>query len=158
MIRFALTVFGLVALSCPAHADWTAATDNQDAVVNAHARAMDGSTILHASCNRNLGPGISVSLENYRGNALERLDDVKRPVSLRVAQPDGPKDFPAHAHYVAADREWVVSNPDLPATFADALGHGTLLTVSNARGEKVADFDLKGADKAAELMRGVCRR
>src|SRR3954470_17916943 len=103
MLRCVLTVLVLVALCRPAHADWTAATNNQGAVVNTHARAMDGSTILHTSCNRNLGPGLSVSIENYGGNALERLDDVKRPVSFRVAQPDGPKDFPTQAHYVAAD-------------------------------------------------------
>src|SRR4051794_12566014 len=103
MLRCALTVFGLVALSYPAHADWTTASNNQGAVVNAQARAMDGRTILHATCNRNLGPDISVSIENYGGNALERLDDVTRPVSIRVAQPDGPRDFLAQAHYYAPD-------------------------------------------------------
>jgi hypothetical protein len=31
------------------------------------------------------------------------------------------------------------------------------MTVSNDRGDKVAEFDLKGAGKALESMRGVCR-
>ena len=157
MLRCVLIVAGLMVLGLPARADWTAAADNTGNVVNAHTTATDGKINLSLTCNRNMVPGVYASLYDYTGNALERLPDVERPVSLRVAQPDGPKDFPSQAHYVLSDGAWVVGKPNLPPAFADALRRGTLLTLSNARGVKVADFDLRGVDKAVDLMRQVCQ-
>ena len=115
--------------------------------------------MLHVTCNKLMGPGVSVTIDNYNGNALEQIDDVKRPVSFIIRQPEGIKElFQAQAHYYGPDTAWVVSNSDLPRAFVLALARGDLLTVSNGRGTKVADFDLMGADKGVELMRQVCRQ
>jgi hypothetical protein len=48
-------------------------------------------------------------------------------------------------------------NDLLPVAFMDEFGRGDLLTVLNARGDKVVDFDLHGAVKAREMVRRVCR-
>ena len=45
----------------------------------------------------------------------------------------------------------------LPPAFMDEFGRGDLLSIRNGRGDKVADFDLKGAGKAREMVRRVCR-
>jgi hypothetical protein len=61
-------------------------------------------------------------------------------------------------HYYGPDKEWVLDTSNLlPLAFIDEFGRGDLLTIRNARGDKVADFDLKGAGKAREMVRRVCR-
>jgi hypothetical protein len=59
-------------------------------------------------------------------------------------------------HYYGPDKAWVWSDP-LPVAFIDAFGRGELLTVRNAKGNEIAEFDLKGAGKAVEAMQRVCR-
>jgi hypothetical protein len=66
------------------------------------------------------------------------------------------REFPAIMHYYEPEKAWVL-NDLLPTAFMDEFGRGELLTIRNARGDKVIDFDLKGAGKARETVRRVCR-
>ena len=104
MLRCALIVAGLMALGLPARADWTAAADNTGNVVNAHTRATDGRAILYVTCNRTMGPGSSATLDEYTGNALERLPDIKSgrsPSGLRNRTGPG---FPVTGLFCAGRR------------------------------------------------------
>jgi hypothetical protein len=137
--------------------DWNTAVSNDGTRVNIHSKALDGKTMFYGACNTRLGRGLGGSIENYNGNALERVEDVDRKIVFTVTLPDGNREFPAMAHYYGPDKAWVLSDPPLPVAFMDALGRGDLLTVRNARRDRVAEFDLKGAAKAIEIMRRVCR-
>jgi hypothetical protein len=69
----------------------------------------------------------------------------------RVHHNGATREFPAIMHYYEPE------NDLLPTAFMDEFGRGELLTIRNARGDKVIDFDLKGAGKARETVRRVCR-
>jgi hypothetical protein len=137
--------------------EWKAAVSNDRTLVNIQSRSLDGKTMFYGGCNTRLGSGLSGSIEGYAGTALgPRVDDANSKLVFKVRLPEGNREFAATAHYVAPDKAWVWSDR-LPPAFIDAFGRGDLLTVSNARGEQVADFDLQGAGKAIETIHRVCR-
>jgi hypothetical protein len=47
-------------------------------------------------------------------------------------------------------------NDLLPIAFMDEFGRGDLLTIRNARGDTVVEFNLNGAGNARETVRRVC--
>jgi hypothetical protein len=51
----------------------------------------------------------------------------------------------------------MVLNDLLPVAFMDKFGHGDLLTIRNARGDTVVEFNLHGAGNARETVLRVCR-
>ncbi len=137
--------------------NWSAAVSSDGTMGNIHGRALDRKTMFYGGCNTRLQPGLSGSIEGYTGNALgPRIDDANRKLFFTVRLPKGSRPFSAMAHYYKPDNAWVW-NDSLPPAFMDAFGRGDLLTVSNDKGDKVAEFDLKGAEKTLETLRGVCR-
>jgi hypothetical protein len=60
-------------------------------------------------------------------------------------------------YYYGGDKEWVMDMSNLlPPAFVDEFGRGDLLTIHNARGDKVVEFNLNGAGNARETARRVC--
>jgi hypothetical protein len=165
MFRGVLPVLAMAALLAQSSAraspagqrNWSAAVSSDGTMSNIHGRALDRKTMLYVGCNTRLQPGLSGSIEGYTGNAVgPRIDDANRKLFFTVRLPEGSRQFSAMAHYYKPDNAWVW-NDSLPPAFMDAFGRGDLLTVSNDKGDKVAEFDLKGAGKTLETPRGVCR-
>lgn len=156
-IAFLALLLVVLANSPVAFADWNAVVSDDRARVEINSKALDGRTMFYGACNKLLGPGLRGSIENYRGNALERLEDVSREIIFIIRQPEGSRKFSAMVHYYGPDNAWVLSEPPLPVAFLEAFGRGDLLSIRNVRGDRIVDFDLKGAGKALETMRRVCR-
>lgn len=152
-------LLGLAAGSNEAFAEWSAAVFTNQKGVNFHGTAVNGLTIFYGTCNTESAPGLHVSFGPYRGKALDRIDDVSRPVIFIIKTHDGTiRQFPSTMHYYGGDKEWVMDMSNLlPPVFMDEFGRGGLLTVRNGRGEKVVDFDLSGAGKAREIVRRICQ-
>ncbi len=153
----AATFLGFAAAgSNKAFAEWSAAIFSNHKGVNFHGKSVSGRTIFYGTCNTDLKPGLAVTFQPYSGNALDNIDDVSRPVIFAVKSHDGAtREFPAIMHYYEPEKAWVL-NDLLPVAFMDEFGRGDLLTIRNARGDKVVDFDLNGAGNARETVRRVC--
>jgi hypothetical protein len=156
----AATLLTLSTAPRPAAADWkTVVTESQESV-NAESTATDGRTILRMSCSATPGPGVPsgllVTFEGYAGRALERNEDLKRPVVFTVTQPGGaPRAFRLSVHHFQPDNAWVWDRP-MPPAFLDAFGDGVRLTISNLKGDRAAEFSLKGAAAVRDTMKRVC--
>jgi hypothetical protein len=150
----AAAFLGFAAGSNEAFAEWSAAAFSNQKGVNFHGTAVNGQTIFYGTCNTEVGPGLHVSI----GNALDRIEDVSRPVIFIIKNREvTARAFPGTMHYYGPDNEWVLDTSNLlPLAFIVEFGRGDLLTI-RTRGDKVADFDLKGAGKAREMVRRVCR-
>ena len=152
----AVSFLGFAAGSNEAYAEWSVAVFSNQKGVNFHGKSVNGRTIFYGTCNTDLKPRLGVTFEPYSGNALNNIDDVSRPVVFVVNGRDGAThEFPAIMHYYEPEKAWVL-NDLLPVAFMDQFGRGDLLTIRNARGDKVVDFDLHGAAKARETVRRVC--
>lgn len=155
----AAAFLGFAAGSNVAFAEWSAAVFSNQKGVNLHGTAVNGQTIFYGTCNPGVGPGLHVSIGPYRGNALDRIEDVSRPVIFIIKNRDGAThEFPSTMYYYGGDKEWVMDMSNLlPPAFVDEFGRGNSLSIRNSKGNKVADFDLTGAGKAREMVRRVCR-
>jgi hypothetical protein len=152
----AAAFLGFAAGSDEAFAEWNAAVFSNQKGVNFHGKSVSGRVIFYGTCNTELNPGLGVTFEPYSGKALDNIDDASRPVIFVVKGHDSTtREFPAIMHYYEPEKAWVL-NDLLPVAFLDEFGRGELLTIRNARGDKVADFDLKDAGKAREIVRRVC--
>src|SRR5437879_1457894 len=86
-------MLGFLFASHGAFADWSVAVSNDRSRVNINSKALDDRTMVYGGCNTRLGPGLSGSIENYNGTALERIEDLSRKISLIVKQPGGSGNF-----------------------------------------------------------------
>jgi hypothetical protein len=151
-----VALLGSAAGSNKAFAEWSAAVFSNQKGVNFHGKSVKGRIIFYGTCNTELKPGLGVTFEPYSGKALENIDDVSRPVIFVVKGHDGTtREFPAIMHYYEPEKAWVL-NDLLPIAFMDEFGRGDLLTIRNARGDTVVEFNLNGAGNARETVRRVC--
>lgn len=135
---------------------WPVWITNNPVGVGTQHRSTVGNSLLTIDCNKQLGPGVGSTLTYYRGNALERIDDVSKPVTFVVTQKDGQKHiFYTKMHYFAPDRAWVLSE-HLPVAFVEALIGGSVLTLQNAGGANVLDFDLAGIEEFGRAVSRIC--
>jgi hypothetical protein len=125
-------------------------------MVSTERKATNGTASIDGGCNRLLGPGFYVTLRDYRGDRLSRLDQVSRPVSFAVKRTDGSEQaYLAKMHYVGFDKAWVLTDP-MPAPFYEEFGRGKTLFIVNERDESVVAFDLTGGEKLAAALESGC--
>jgi uncharacterized protein len=67
-------------------AAWTAS--GRDGMAGTLGLSSDG-VRLNVGCNSRLGPGARATVYNYKGNALQRIDDQTEPISLEIVHRDG---------------------------------------------------------------------
>lgn len=158
-LGFVLLVGSALALAAAASlraqsGGWTATRGDGAAFIAS--RSVDGAVSLDGGCNARLGPGFRATLSDYAGTALQRVDDRSEEVVFTVRFQDGSTEpFHAPMHYFAPDEAHVLSQA-LPVDFLDALARGDRLTLANAAGETVAEWDLTGTAASRRIMREAC--
>lgn len=135
-------------------ADWAASGRAGNAGVSA--MSSDGTVGLSGGCNALLGPGFHVTLYNYDGTALQRIDDRSEPVFFEISFRDGSSQrFRVPMHYYEPEEAYVLSEM-LPVAFLDAFARGDRLAIRNVAGVSVGDWELTGTAAARRVMRELC--
>jgi len=87
---------------------------------------------------------------------LPRVDGRRMTLTFAVTGGFGTEAFRARLRYKAPGDTWPTEGP-LPSAFLGRFGTGDLLTISDASGRKLGEFNLRGAEEVARQMRRVCR-
>jgi hypothetical protein len=133
---------------------WTAKVDTNPRGVSIEARASASPARLTGACATTvLSPGLWMTLFNPPG--LPRVDGRRMTMTFAVTGGFGTQTFNVRMRYEAPGDSWPSEGP-LPPDFLNAFGVGGLLTISDAAGRKLADFNLRGAEESVQLMRRVC--
>ena len=133
---------------------WTAKVDTNPRGVSIEAHSSGGSARLSVGCaTALLAPGLWMTLFNPPG--LPRVDGRRMTMTFGVTGGFGTQNFKSRMRYEAPGDSWPSEGP-LPAGFLNAFETGGLLTISDPAGRKLADFNLRGAEEAVQLMRRVC--
>lgn len=133
---------------------WTAKVDTNPRGVSIEARASGGPARLTGGCaTALLAPGLWMTLLNPPG--LPRVDGRRMTMTFAVTGGFGTQTFKLRMRYEAPGDSWPSEGP-LPPSFLNAFETGGLLTISEPAGRKLADFNLRGAEEAVQLMRRVC--
>ncbi len=134
---------------------WTAKVDTDPRGVSIEARASGGPAHMTGACaTALLSPGLWMTLFNPPG--LPRVDGRRMTLNFAVTGGFGTQTFKARMRYEAPGDSWPSEGP-LPPDFLNAFQAGGLLTISDPAGRKLADFNLRGAEEAVQLIRRVCR-
>ncbi|MCU4178224.1 hypothetical protein [Bosea sp. BH3] len=134
---------------------WTAKIDTNPHGVSIEARAIAGPARLSGACaTALLSPGLWMTLLNPPG--LPRVDGRRMTMVFAVTGGFGTQTFKTRMKYEAPGDSWPSEQP-LSPEFLNAFETGGLLTISDRAGRKLAEFNLRGAEEAAQLMRRVCR-
>lgn len=133
---------------------WTATVDTNPRGVSIEARAIAGPARLSGACaTALLSPGLWMTLLNPPG--LPRIDGRRMTMVFAVTGGFGTQSFKARMKYEAPGDSWPSEEP-LSPDFLNAFETGGLLTISDPAGRKLSEFNLRGAEEAAQLMRRVC--
>ena len=134
---------------------WTATIDTNPHGVSIEARAISGPARLSGACaTALLSPGLWMTLLNPPG--LPRVDGRRMTMVFAVTGGFGTQAFKTRMKYEAPGDSWPSERP-LSREFLNAFETGGLLTISDPAGRRLAEFNLRGAEEAAQLMRRVCR-
>lgn len=133
---------------------WTAKVDTNPRGVSIEARASGGAARLTGGCaTALLSPGVWMTLFNPPG--LPRVDGRRMTINFAVTGGFGTQTFKARMRYEAPGDSWPSEGP-FPPDFLTAFEAGGLLTISDPARRKLAEFNLRGAEEAVQLMRRVC--
>lgn len=121
-----------------------------------------GTGSLRGCCNVKLGKWITFTSHDYKGNALDRMNDRSETVFFDVHMKNGELHvFESVMHYIEWEKAWV-TNVHLKPDFLDALAKGYKPSLRGSKSTEdadypwVADFGLSGSAKVRRTMQDIC--